>query len=66
MPSVCLDGAVVAYAWNLLLTEPVLLDYGEHVVLLALKAFTDQKRMFFLHLDEDSGDEPIEKKHRGT
>ncbi|GJW03184.1 hypothetical protein Tco_1562040 [Tanacetum coccineum] len=32
---------------------------------LALKAFTDQKRMFFLHLDEDYGDEPIEKKHRG-
>ncbi|GJZ02541.1 hypothetical protein Tco_0520502 [Tanacetum coccineum] len=24
MPSVCLDGAVVAYAWNLLLTEPEL------------------------------------------
>ncbi|GJV00988.1 hypothetical protein Tco_1330258 [Tanacetum coccineum] len=37
------DGAVVAYAWNLLLTEPVLLEYGEHAVLLALKAFTDQK-----------------------
>ncbi|GKC60430.1 hypothetical protein Tco_1088028 [Tanacetum coccineum] len=36
-------------------------DYGEHV-LLALKEFTDQKRMFFLHLDEDSGDEPIEFK----
>ncbi|GJW52444.1 hypothetical protein Tco_0093795 [Tanacetum coccineum] len=31
-------------------------------LLLALKEFTDQKRMFFLHLDEDSGDEPIEFK----
>ncbi|GJV99695.1 importin subunit beta-1 [Tanacetum coccineum] len=29
-------------------------------------AFTDQKRRFFPHLDEDSGDEPIVKKHCGT
>ncbi|GJR18898.1 cysteine protease XCP1-like protein [Tanacetum coccineum] len=47
--------AVVAYAWNLFADR----------TRLALKAFTDQKRMFFLHLDEDYGDEPIEKKHRG-
>ncbi|PWA63711.1 mediator complex subunit [Artemisia annua] len=55
------------------------IDYRDHVVLLdcsidltdslcalALKSFTDQKRRFFPHLDEDSGDEPSAKKHRGT
>lgn len=33
---------------------------------MALKAFTDQKRRFFPHLDEEAVDSPVSKKHRGA
>lgn len=33
---------------------------------MALKAFTDQKRRFFPHLDDNSVDGPASKKQRGT
>lgn len=33
---------------------------------MALKAFTDQKRRFFPHLDDGSGTEPVSKRHFST
>ncbi|PWA64086.1 mediator complex subunit [Artemisia annua] len=65
MPLVCPDGAVVAYAWKRQLAGQAGASAVDRTRL-ALKAFTDQKRRFFPHLDEDSGDEPSAKKHRGT
>ncbi|KAK2418532.1 hypothetical protein P8452_62698 [Trifolium repens] len=50
MPLVCPDGAVVAYVWKRQLAGQA----GASAVdrsRLALKAFTDQKRRFFPHLD---------------
>ncbi|KAM0978732.1 hypothetical protein ACFX1X_014921 [Malus domestica] len=66
MPFVCPDGAVVAYAWKRQLAGQV----GASAVdrnRLALKAFTDQKRRFFPHLDDASNDqcnESTSKKQR--
>ncbi|XP_024988947.1 mediator of RNA polymerase II transcription subunit 27 [Cynara cardunculus var. scolymus] len=65
MPLVCPDGAVVAYAWKRQLAGQAGASAVDRTRL-ALKAFTDQKRRFFPHLDEDSGNEPVSKKHRGN
>nr|XP_043624417.1 mediator of RNA polymerase II transcription subunit 27 [Erigeron canadensis] len=65
MPLVCPDGAVVAYAWKRQLAGQAGASAVDRTRL-ALKAFTDQKKRFFPHLDEDSVDQPMSKKHRGT
>lgn len=64
MPLVCPDGAVVAYAWKRQLAGQAGASAVDRTRL-ALKAFTDQKRRFFPHLDEDSNGlntEPSAKK----
>ncbi|CAB4287036.1 unnamed protein product [Prunus armeniaca] len=53
MPLVCPDGAVVAYAWKRQLAGQAGASAVDRTRL-ALKAFTDQKRRFFPHLDEGS------------
>ncbi|ONM39118.1 Mediator of RNA polymerase II transcription subunit 27 [Zea mays] len=67
MPLVCPDGAVVAYAWKRQLagqagasavdrTRCAQVFYNfelTHAFRLALKAFTDQKRRFFPHLEDE-------------
>lgn len=66
MPLVCPDGAVVAYAWKRQLAGQAGASAVDRTRL-ALKAFTDQKRRFFPHLDdeEDSeGTDSVSKKHR--
>ncbi|EXC21215.1 hypothetical protein L484_002225 [Morus notabilis] len=66
MPLVCPDGAVVAYAWKRQLAGQAGASAVDRTRL-ALKAFTDQKRRFFPHLDEDlngQDSEPNVKKHR--
>ncbi|KAM1158724.1 hypothetical protein ACFX19_032550 [Malus domestica] len=66
MPFVCSDGAMVAYAWKRQLAGQA----GASAVdktRLALKAFIDQKRRFFPHLDDASNDqcnESTSKKQR--
>ncbi|XP_042375320.1 mediator of RNA polymerase II transcription subunit 27-like isoform X1 [Zingiber officinale] len=56
MPLVCPDGAVVAYAWKRQLAGQAGASAVDRTRL-ALKAFTDQKKRFFPHLeDEVSGD----------
>ncbi|XP_076898955.1 mediator of RNA polymerase II transcription subunit 27-like [Bidens hawaiensis] len=65
MPLVCPDGAVVAYAWKRQLAGQAGASAVDRTRL-ALKAFTDQKRRFFPHLDDKSADGPVSKKHRGT
>ncbi|XP_074583948.1 mediator of RNA polymerase II transcription subunit 27 [Curcuma longa] len=56
MPLVCPDGAVVAYAWKRQLAGQAGASAVDRTRL-ALKAFTDQKKRFFPHLeDEISGD----------
>ncbi|XP_071735753.1 mediator of RNA polymerase II transcription subunit 27-like [Rutidosis leptorrhynchoides] len=65
MPLVCPDGAVVAYAWKRQLAGQAGASAVDRTRL-ALKAFTDQKRRFFPHLDEESLNGPVLKKHRGT
>lgn len=53
MPLVCPDGAVVAYAWKRQLAGQAGASAVDRTRL-ALKAFTDQKRRFFPHLEDDS------------
>ncbi|KAI7748980.1 hypothetical protein M8C21_033897 [Ambrosia artemisiifolia] len=65
MPLVCPDGAVVAYAWKRQLAGQAGASAVDRTRL-ALKAFTDQKRRFFPHLDDKSVDGPVSKKQRGT
>lgn len=60
MPLVCPDGAVVAYAWKRQLAGQAGASAVDRTRL-ALKAFTDQKRRFFPHLE----DEPFGHSHDG-
>uniref|UniRef100_A0A5B7B9W4 Putative mediator of RNA polymerase II transcription subunit 27 isoform X1 n=1 Tax=Davidia involucrata TaxID=16924 RepID=A0A5B7B9W4_DAVIN len=62
MPLVCPDGAVVAYAWKRQLAGQAGASAVDRTRL-ALKAFTNQKRRFFPHLDDGSGIESVSKKH---
>ncbi|KAL5220726.1 hypothetical protein ABZP36_025439 [Zizania latifolia] len=52
MPLVCPDGAIVAYAWKRQLAGQAGASAVDRTRL-ALKAFTDQKRRFFPHLDDE-------------
>ncbi|KAB2098089.1 hypothetical protein ES319_A01G214000v1 [Gossypium barbadense] len=66
MPLVCPDGAVVAYAWKRQLAGQAGASAVDRTRL-ALKAFTDQKRRFFPHLDDEEdgeGTDTVSKKHR--
>lgn len=67
MPLVCPDGAVVAYAWKRQLAGQAGASAVDRTRL-ALKAFTDQKRRFFPHLDDGAGTgaESISKKMCGS
>ncbi|CAL5354621.1 unnamed protein product [Camellia sinensis] len=65
MPLVCPDGAVVAYAWKRQLAGQAGASAVDRTRL-ALKAFTDQKRRFFPHLDEGAGTESVSKKNCGS
>lgn len=71
MPLVCPDGAVVAYAWKRQLAGQAGASAVDRTRL-ALKAFTDQKRRFFPHLEEEplgqacDGDVGVAKKHCGS
>ncbi|MFS8028148.1 putative mediator complex, subunit Med27 [Helianthus anomalus] len=65
MPLVCPDGAVVAYAWKRQLAGQAGASAVDRTRL-ALKAFTDQKRRFFPHLNDKSVDGPVSKKQRVT
>ncbi|XP_030926215.1 mediator of RNA polymerase II transcription subunit 27 isoform X2 [Quercus lobata] len=56
MPVVCPDGAVVAYAWKRQLAGQAGASAVDRTRL-ALKAFTDQKRRFFPHLDDGLHDQ---------
>ncbi|WOK95906.1 mediator of RNA polymerase II transcription subunit 27 isoform X2 [Canna indica] len=65
MPLVCPDGAVVAYAWKRQLAGQAGASAVDRTRL-ALKAFTDQKRRFFPHLEDEvssDGELGIAKKH---
>ncbi|KAJ8565618.1 hypothetical protein K7X08_008194 [Anisodus acutangulus] len=61
MPLVCPDGAVVAYAWKRQLAGQAGASAVDRTRL-ALKAFNDQKRRFFPHLDTNCGGEGATKK----
>lgn len=61
MPLVCPDGAVVAYAWKRQLAGQAGASAVDRTRL-ALKAFTDQKRRFFPHLDDAASVESAKKK----
>ncbi|KAG7576578.1 Mediator complex subunit Med27 [Arabidopsis thaliana x Arabidopsis arenosa] len=65
MPLVCPDGAVVAYAWKRQLAGQAGASAVDRTRL-ALKAFTDQKRRFFPHIDDGLKMEPRSKKHRSS
>lgn len=52
MPLVCPDGAVVAYAWKRQLAGQAGASAVDRTRL-ALKAFTDQRRRFFPHLEDE-------------
>ncbi|WRX24511.1 Mediator complex [Theobroma cacao] len=68
MPLVCPDGAVVAYAWKRQLAGQAGASAVDRTRL-ALKAFTDQKRRFFPHLDDEQngqGTDSVSKKHRSS
>ncbi|KAA8529871.1 hypothetical protein F0562_034525 [Nyssa sinensis] len=65
MPLVCPDGAVVAYAWKRQLAGQAGASAVDRTRL-ALKAFTNQKRRFFPHLEDGSGIESVSKKHCGS
>ncbi|XP_047330632.1 mediator of RNA polymerase II transcription subunit 27 [Impatiens glandulifera] len=65
MPLVCPDGAVVAYAWKRQLAGQAGASAVDRTRL-ALKAFTDQKRRFFPHLDCNDVTEPASKKHSSS
>nr|GMD70246.1 mediator of RNA polymerase II transcription subunit 27 [Ipomoea batatas] len=60
MPLVCPDGAVVAYAWKRQLAGQAGASAVDRTRL-ALKAFTDQKRRFFPHLDTCEEGSPMKK-----
>ncbi|WCJ34194.1 Mediator of RNA polymerase II transcription subunit 27 [Euphorbia peplus] len=64
MPLVCPDGAVVAYAWKRQLAGQAGASAVDRTRL-ALKAFKDQKKRFFPHLDDgpDSQSTEVSKKH---
>ncbi|KAJ4970011.1 hypothetical protein NE237_003110 [Protea cynaroides] len=68
MPLVCPDGAVVAYAWKRQLAGQAGASAVDRARL-ALKAFTDQKRRFFPHLEDEpfgqtsAGESLVSKKH---
>ncbi|XP_021900845.1 mediator of RNA polymerase II transcription subunit 27 isoform X2 [Carica papaya] len=67
MPLVCPDGAVVAYAWKRQLAGQAGASAVDRTRL-ALKAFTDQKRRFFPHLDDrltGQNNDLVSKKHCG-
>ncbi|MFQ6656101.1 hypothetical protein Gotur_026358 [Gossypium turneri] len=59
MPLVCPDGAVVAYAWKRQLAGQAGASAVDRTRL-ALKAFTDQKRRFFPHLDDEEDGEALQ------
>ncbi|XAR63709.1 hypothetical protein NMG60_11023744 [Bertholletia excelsa] len=61
MPLVCPDNTVVAYAWKRQLAGQAGASAVDRTRL-ALKAFTDQKRRFFPHLDDGA----LLKKHCGS
>ncbi|KAL6627660.1 hypothetical protein ACP70R_031386 [Stipagrostis hirtigluma subsp. patula] len=69
MPLVCPDGAVVAYAWKRQLAGQAGASAVDRTRL-ALKAFTDQKRRFFPHLEDEvlshlhDGEPGVAKKSR--
>jgi mediator of RNA polymerase II transcription subunit 27 len=63
MPLVCPDGAVVAYAWKRQLAGQAGASAVDRTKL-ALKAFTDQKKRFFPHLDDGSVNESPKSKQR--
>ncbi|CAL4950590.1 unnamed protein product [Urochloa decumbens] len=69
MPLVCPDGAVVAYAWKRQLAGQAGASAVDRTRL-ALKAFTDQKRRFFPHLEDEvlshlhDGESGVTKKPR--
>ncbi|VVA96940.1 unnamed protein product [Arabis nemorensis] len=65
MPLVCPDGAVVAYAWKRQLAGQAGASAVDRTRL-ALKAFTDQKRRFFPHIDDGLKMEPRSKKTRAS
>ncbi|XP_061337607.1 mediator of RNA polymerase II transcription subunit 27 [Gastrolobium bilobum] len=66
MPLVCPDGAVVAYAWKRQLAGQAGASAVDRTRL-ALKAFTDQKRRFFPHLDDGlETNESASKKRCGS
>ncbi|KEH24237.1 putative mediator complex, subunit Med27 [Medicago truncatula] len=66
MPLVCPDGAVVAYAWKRQLAGQAGASAVDRTRL-ALKAFTDQKRRFFPHLDDGvEANESDSKKRCGS
>ncbi|XP_010246904.1 PREDICTED: mediator of RNA polymerase II transcription subunit 27 isoform X2 [Nelumbo nucifera] len=68
MPLVCPDGAVVAYAWKRQLAGQAGASAVDRTRL-ALKAFTDQRRRFFPHLEDESSGQTsgvesgVSKKH---
>ncbi|XP_065857284.1 mediator of RNA polymerase II transcription subunit 27 [Euphorbia lathyris] len=64
MPLVCPDGAVVAYAWKRQLAGQAGASAVDRTRL-ALKAFTDQKKRYFPHLDDgvDGQSAEVSKKH---
>ncbi|CAI8614924.1 unnamed protein product [Vicia faba] len=66
MPLVCPDGAVVAYAWKRQLAGQAGASAVDRTRL-ALKAFTDQKKRFFPHLDDEvETNESASKKQCGS
>lgn len=64
MPLVCPDGAVVAYAWKRQLAGQAGASAVDRTRL-ALKAFTNQKRRFFPHLDDGPSVEPSKRTRSG-
>lgn len=63
MPLVCPDGAVVAYAWKRQLAGQAGASAVDRTRL-ALKAFTDQKRRFFPHLDYEPFGQACDDEYR--
>ncbi|CAA6654516.1 unnamed protein product [Spirodela intermedia] len=57
MPLVCPDGAVVAYAWKRQLAGQAGASAVDRTRL-ALKAFSDQKRRYFPHLEDEPDGQP--------
>ncbi|KAJ1283204.1 hypothetical protein BS78_03G110300 [Paspalum vaginatum] len=71
MPLVCPDGAVVAYAWKRQLAGQAGASAVDRTRF-SLKAFTDQKRRFFPHLEDEvlshlhDGEPSVTKKPRSS